>query len=176
MALTFQHVFALTLVACSWGGCAGVKPESQPPPKPTASAPEPSVAASRPRPQLVSTQSIPGTLDPAARNPGLRGADPKWSAYGGYLRRVTEIVQAQWESRLQAGQPSASGTYVGVTFILKSDGRVMRIAKVETSASPAGVAAVVGAITDRSPYEAWSTDMKKVLGEEQELTFYFHYH
>jgi hypothetical protein len=62
-----------------------------------------------------------------------------------------------------------------VKFIINSDGKITRIVNVENHSSEQAARACASAITDRSPYGVWTDDMKAMLGENQEMTFSFHY-
>jgi hypothetical protein len=64
---------------------------------------------------------------------------------------------------------------VVVKFILNSEGKIARIVNVDNHSTDSGAGACVSGITDRAPYGPWTDDMKASLGEEQELTFAFHY-
>ena len=134
----------------------------------------------RPRPQMVKTQNVrPAILaqhEFGTKNIGPVAYDAKWSAYGEYLRRMIDSVQIQWERILVQGTVvPPSGTFVVVKFILNAEGKVSAIAKVDNHSTEQGASAAVSAITDRAPYGVWTDDMRAVLGEQQELTFSFHY-
>ena len=106
----------------------------------------------------------------------LVGYDARWSAYGEYLRRLIDTVQLQWERIIIDRKVLApSGTFVVVKFILNSEGKIARIVNVDNHSTDSGAGACVSGITDRAPYGPWTDDMKASLGEEQELTFAFHY-
>jgi hypothetical protein len=134
----------------------------------------------RQRPMLVSQPRVrPAIL---ADNPvGVKGVGPiaydaKWSNYGAYLQRLIDTVQIQWERILGESRIyPPSGTTVIVKFIIDSDGRIARIVNVDNQSNDQGGRACVSAITDRSPYGAWTDDMKAMLGAQQEMTFSFHY-
>src|SRR5206468_11953785 len=99
-----------------------------------------------------------------------------WSNYGGYLQRLIESVQIQWERIIieQKASPSV-GSRVEVTFILDSEGKITDIVNVESTANETGKRACVSAITDRAPYGPWTDDMRAVLGDRQKMTFTFYY-
>lgn len=134
----------------------------------------------RQRPMLVSQPKVrPAIL---ADNPvGVKGVGPiaydaRWSNYGAYLQRLIDTVQIQWERILSDSRIyPPSGTTVIVKFVIDSDGRIARIVNVDNQSNDQGGRACVSAITDRSPYGAWTDDMKAMLGERQEMTFSFHY-
>jgi hypothetical protein len=96
--------------------------------------------------------------------------------YGEYLDRMQDAVQAGWDNLLNnSGALPPSSTSVVVTFILKSDGTVSQVVKVEGNSSDLGQKYCVSAITDRGSYGKWSDDMIKMMGTEQQMTFTFYY-
>jgi len=137
----------------------------KPMPRPTLDS---SIKRARP---AIFTENKVGT-----RNIGPIGIDARWSNYGQYLQQLIESVQIQWERILiQSRVYPGSGTNVVVKFILNDRGEVARIIGVEGSAGELGKQSCVSAITTRSPYGEWTDDMKRILGESQELTFSFYY-
>lgn len=135
----------------------------------------------QPRPQLVTLpQTRPAILADnkfGTANVGLTGIDAKWSNYGGYLKRMVDTIQIQWERiLLESRVYPPAGTTVSVKFVLDADGRIARILDVQNDSQnePAARACVSG-IKDRAPYGPWTEDMKAMLGTEQEMTFTFLY-
>lgn len=132
----------------------------------------------QPRPRLerrarpaIFTENKIGTA-----NIGPTAVDARWSNYGQYLQQLIETVQIQWDRILiQSRVYPSSGTKVVVKFILNQKGEVARIIGVDGTAGEQGQRACVSAITARSPYGDWTSDMVAVLGEEQEMTFTFYY-
>ena len=134
----------------------------------------------RPRPQIARPQQVrPAILAEnkiGTSNVGVIAHTALMTTYGTYLQRIIETVQIQWERLIieQRANPKVGST-VTVKFVLDSAGRVARIVNVESSGTEAGAKACVSAITDRSPYGLWDQGMKAIMGEQQELTFTFHY-
>ena len=110
------------------------------------------------------------------KNVGALAYDAKWSAYGEYIQRLIDAVQAQWE-RLIIRSPiyPTRGTVVRVTFKINSAGNISEIVKVESPGERTAEYLCISAITERAPYGDWSEDMIAVLGREQEMTFRFFY-
>jgi hypothetical protein len=132
--------------------------------------PRPQLAEHNVRPAIFSDNSI-GTS-----NIGIAGWDARWSNYGEYLQRLIDDVQAEWDNLLHnSGALPPPGTYVAVTFRIKSDGTVSSIVKVEGNAGDLGQKYCVSAITDRGSYGKWTDDMVAMMGSDQELTFTFYY-
>lgn len=111
-----------------------------------------------------------------SKNIGLLAYNAKWSAYGEYLQRLIDAVQVQWERLILRSQfyPTL-GSHVRVVFRLDASGMVSKIVKVDGTGGELAQRLCVSAITERAPYGDWSEDMRTVLGEEQEITFTFHY-
>jgi hypothetical protein len=107
---------------------------------------------------------------------GALAYDAKWSAYGEYIQRLIDAVQAQWE-RLIIRSPiyPTRGTTVRVTFKINSSGNIPEIVKVESPGERTAEYLCISAITERAPYGEWSEDMIAALGREQEMTFRFFY-
>lgn len=102
--------------------------------------------------------------------------DAKWTEYGTYLQPMIESVQKQWERLIVESKVTVKeGSIVTVKFIMNSRGEIARIVNVESTANDKAARACLSAITDRSPYGAWTEGMKAVLGEQQEMTFSFYY-
>lgn len=136
----------------------------------------------RPRPTLPATTTVQARNTPLRDNPfgtsrvGVTAYDAKWSAYGGYLQRLYEIVEIQWHRLMGPGfVPPSSGTHVSVRFRLTASGEITEILSVTGNAKLDLQSVCVGAITDRAPYGLWPPDMIAVLGASQDLTISFYY-
>lgn len=111
-----------------------------------------------------------------SKNIGAVAYNAKWSAYGEYLQRLIDSVQAQWERLiLRSIYYPASGTTVKVTFKLDSTGAVTEIVDIVSQGGELAKRLCVSAIAERAPYGEWTDDMIAVLGKEQEITFTFFY-
>jgi hypothetical protein len=144
-----------------------------------ATASTPQIDPHHPQPRRQLDQNVRPAIfnnSPGTSNIGLAGWDARWSNYGEYLQRLIDDVQAGWDNLLSnSGALPPSGTYVEVTFRLKSDGTVSSIVKVEGNAGDLGQKYCVSAITDRGSYGKWTDDMVAMMGTEQQLTFTFYY-
>ncbi len=134
----------------------------------------------RPRPQITRQKQVrPAILADnkfGTSNIGVNAWDARWSNYGSYLQRMIDTIQIQWERILTESRTyPPPGSMVTVKFVLNSEGRIARIVEVDSQASDSAAQACVSGITDRAPYGAWTDDMIALLGEEQEMTFTFHY-
>jgi hypothetical protein len=126
-----------------------------------------------PRPKL--TQVRPLTL--SGRSPtGIIGVDAHFSEFGDYLQELIDIVQIQWDRILDAGGARPrQGSHVRISFRLNSKGEIAEMIKVDGDAGIYGTNAAVSAIQDKAPYHPWTTEMIRVLGNNQVLTFDFYY-
>ncbi|OIR07298.1 hypothetical protein GALL_105540 [mine drainage metagenome] len=133
-----------------------------------------------PRPHLDQIRTRPAVFQDnkfGTSNIGLAAIDARWSAWGQYLRELTETVQVQWDKLLMDAKTyPAQGSSVSVTFILKSDGTIGNIVNVQSdTAGRQGKDYCVAAITLPAPYDKWSKDMIATLGDQQQMTFVFYY-
>jgi hypothetical protein len=110
-------------------------------------------------------------------NIGAIAFDAKWSNYAQYLQRLIDTVQVQWERILDNTRTfPPTGTKVTVKFRLEATrGAVSEIIDTESNGGSQAESQCRSAITDRSPFGAWTEDMVAILGESQELTFTFYY-
>ncbi|MDO8544596.1 MAG: hypothetical protein Q7S40_29495 [Opitutaceae bacterium] len=145
-------------------------------------ATQPAIDPQRPRPRPTITkqpQVRPAVLAEnrfGTSNIGNIAVDARWSNYGSYLQRMIDTVQIEWERILITRKTyPPSGTTVTVKFVLDSEGRIARIIDVHNQSTESAAAACVSGITERAPYGPWSSDMKAMLGDQQEMTFTFYY-
>ncbi|OHE82210.1 MAG: hypothetical protein A3G75_00450 [Verrucomicrobia bacterium RIFCSPLOWO2_12_FULL_64_8] len=130
-----------------------------------------------PRPRVTPVR--PGILQNrpvGVSNAGHIGVDARFSEFGDYLQELVETVQVQWDTILtQSRFYPHLATHVAVTFRLTAKGEVTEIVKVEGDAGEYGTRACLSAIQARAPYRPWTRQMVAILGEDQVLTFTFHY-
>lgn len=111
-----------------------------------------------------------------SKNIGAVAYNAKWSAYGEYLQRLIDAVQAQWERLiLRSSFYPTAGATVRVVFRIDAKGEIFEVVGVDGSGGELARRLCVSAITERAPYGEWTEDMVAVLGREQELTFTFFY-
>lgn len=135
--------------------------------------------APRPRPQIDLRMSA-GPLRhqaAAASSRGVVAIDSKFSEFGAYQQRMVEAISAQWY--LLAGQSRAVdseyNTHVVLRFVMSDTGNVGSTEVVFTNASAAATLLCINAVESRSPFGPWNSDMKRVLGTSQTITFTFYY-
>lgn len=135
--------------------------------------------APRPRPKLQNVRPAVLANQPlSASNAGVIGVDAKFSEFGDYLQEFIDTVDAQWQKivgDMTTYPPSHSR--VTVRFKLNSQGEIAEILDVSggDTTGRAGTYACLDAIRERAPYRPWTREMVAVLGNEQVITFTFHY-
>ena len=109
-------------------------------------------------------------------NAGLTALDARWSNYGEYLQRLVEAVQTEWDKILEGSRTYPPSGLVSIKFRLDSKGRSAAILDHSTQGTDEhGADACMAALTNPSPYGAWTPDMIALLGEAQDMTFTFYY-
>lgn len=124
------------------------------------------------RPGIIAENKV-GTA-----NIGPVAYDAKWSNYGQYLQKMIEAIQIRWEDFIRVSRHyPQSGTSVTVTFVMNSEGKIVRLRTVDGNAGDLASNWCVTAINPNEgfSYGVWTDDMIAVLGPNQELTFTFFY-
>lgn len=136
----------------------------------------------------------PRTIEEAKRllNPSLAGdamkqdggvkkraaiaLDVKGTPFGRYDEAFIRAVQNRWYDLIDERRPAGSGKVV-VAFRLNSDGRITHARIEETNVDLIMSHICQKAIEDPSPYEAWPSDMRRMVGATyRELRFSFIYY
>jgi hypothetical protein len=108
-------------------------------------------------------------------NIGVLGRDARWSEFGDYMAELIAIVDAEWQAiTYEYRGHIPAGSRVKIEFVLNSDGEI-KVVSVEETAGRVAVGQCQAAIINRMPYRKWSRQMIAVLGDEQRITFGFHY-
>jgi hypothetical protein len=132
--------------------------------------------APQPRPRLPQALPSPVRQQIAGVNRvGAIGVDARFSQFGEYMERLREAVQMRWETVLSGRAVPMERSFVALRFTLTREGDVRDLHIVDTNAHVLGIWACQSAISDPAPYGLWTEEMVKVLGEEQVITFTFHY-
>lgn len=155
-------------------------------PQPTAEAVETPTAqpvvdpgAPRPRPVLqprISAGPLRHQAAAASRR-GVVAIDSKFSEFGAYQQRMVEAISAQWYllARQSRAIDSEYGTQVVLRFKMSDQGIVSDTEVRFTNASAAATLLCINAVESRSPFGLWNSQMQRVLGKEQTITFTFYY-
>ncbi|MFA5058065.1 MAG: hypothetical protein WC485_08125 [Opitutaceae bacterium] len=129
-----------------------------------------------PRPRL--TQVRPGILQErptGVSNAGVIGVDAHFSQFGDYLQELIDIVQIKWDGILSASSVTPARSHVTISFRITAKGEIAEILKVDGDAGEYGTNAALSAIREPAPYRPWTKEMVAVLGDDQVITFDFHY-
>lgn len=133
----------------------------------------------RPRPR-VEQPTIPGPLRKTyggASRLGQTAISARFSEYGAYLDRLFESIYYQWKLLLTNYKFLAEdyNTVVEVLFTLDKEGHINNIKVVRTNASDLATFICKDSICSLAPFDTWTDQMVKTLGEEQELGIVFHF-
>ena len=136
------------------------------------------VGVPMPRPTLSAISSPLKQSDQRAGSTGLEAEDARFSQFGVYFQRMSEVISMQWH--LLCSQMSASlyetRSVVVVQFYLNSEGGVDDLAVQFTSAGETATVLVKDAILSCAPFGMWDEEMLARLGENsQKFTMEFHY-
>lgn len=158
---------------------ASAMPPAQPLPQGTEATPAIDPDAPRPRPTIEPRLSA-GPLRHqaiAANTRGMIAIDSRFSEFGAYQQRMVEAISAQWYmlARQSRAIDSEYGTQVVLEFTMDDQGIVSDNRVRFTNASAAATLLCINAVESRSPFGAWTSDMKRVLGDKQTVTFTFYY-
>lgn len=146
--------------------------------------PEPTeVNAPRPKPRprpRVEQSTIPGPLRKTyggTSRLGQTAISTRFTEYGAYLDRLFESIYYQWNLLLANYKFLAEdyNTLVEVRFTLNKEGHVNNITVAQTTASELATLICKDSICSLAPFENWTDEMIKSLGEKQELGIVFHF-
>ena len=108
----------------------------------------------------------------------IEGLDMRQSPFGRYDEAFIKAVLNRWDDLIDERRFAASvAGDVVVKFVLHDDGRITA-GRIESSSVDIIMTHLCQkAIEDPAPYDAWPTDMRRLIGGTQrELTFTFHYY
>ncbi|MGH8017319.1 MAG: hypothetical protein ACREIA_03375 [Opitutaceae bacterium] len=129
-----------------------------------------------PRPRLP--RALPGPVrrqEAGVSQTGAIAVDAKFSEYGQYLERMIEAVSQRWTALCSSRAYRESSTHVVIEFKVTREGLIKDIATIENTSEALGVLLAQSAIEQGQPYGPWPQEMIDVLGENQTVTFSFHY-
>ncbi len=132
----------------------------------------------RPRPRLP--RVAPGPRQnraPGVSRTGTISVDAKFSEFGEYMERLIETVSVRWNSLADNGAVYEKRSKVVIRFVLTKDGYVEETELMDGSTAKAiGIYMCQTAIKDGAPYGPWTQEMVDVFGDDEEITFSFHYY
>ena len=173
------------------------KQAAQPEPATPAEPPgEMTLAKPQPKPQKNKTQEKPRTLKEALAQSNLRPSmalqqeggvrrqslvpslDAKATPFGEYDRRFIDAVTDRWYSLLDSQKfaQDRSGK-VTLRFRLNYDGSITDMTVLQNTVGDLLAYVCRNAVTDPAPFEAWPSDMRRMIGANfREITFTFYYY
>lgn len=164
----------------------GVEKALEPVPNVTPNAATPPLVAAsnfdglpspKPRPKLPRVASGPvrdSRLGVTAI--GQVAVDAKGSKFGEYMERLVEAVSLNWDDLVQRSSSVERKSVVKIRFMLRRDGVVTDIEILDgTTARAIGIYMCREAIQRGVPFGPWPTGLVDIFGEEEDVTFTFHY-
>jgi hypothetical protein len=104
--------------------------------------------------------------------------DAKATPFGEYDRKFIDAVTARWYDLLDSQKfaQDRSGK-VTLRFHLNYDGTISEVAVLQNTVGDLLGYVCQQAVTDPAPFEAWPSDMRRMVGENfREITFTFYYY
>jgi outer membrane biosynthesis protein TonB len=104
--------------------------------------------------------------------------DAKLTPFGDYDKKFIEAVTQRWYDLLDSQQFALDRRgRVAVRFHLNYDGSVSDVEVLESTVGELLSYVCQKAVTDPSPFEAWPSDMRRMVGENyREIVFTFYYY
>lgn len=131
----------------------------------------------RTRPRLA-PELLSGPLMRSEGSASRRGSiaiDATFSEFGEYEQQFYAAIQTGWYQEIEFFQPIDTASRVQVRLTIHSDGKVTDVKAVHTTASELATFICENAITKRSPFRPWTSEMVKVFGDQRTLNILFHY-
>ena len=132
----------------------------------------------RPRPRLPKV--VPGPVRnyaPGVSRTGRIAVDAKFSEFGDYMERLIEAVSARWSSLANEATVDERRTKAVIKFVLDKNGYVRDMENMPgTTSKFLGIYMARTAVEDGAPYGPWTPEMVEVFGDDEEVTFAFHYY
>lgn len=132
----------------------------------------------RPRPRLPKVAPGPTyNRVPGVSRTGRISVNAKFSEFGEYMERLIETVSVRWNALAEDGAAKESRSKVVLRFTLTKDGYVSDLDTIEgTTAKVIGIYMSRTAVEKGAPYGPWTPEMVEVFGDDEEITFAFHYY
>jgi len=131
----------------------------------------------RKRPTL-SPDLVYGPLMRSKGSVGRRGTlaiDATFSQFGEYEQQFYAAVQAGWYQEIDFYQPVDTSAHVIVQFRIRSDGIVDKVRILSSEAGEVATWICQLALTKRSPFRPWTSEMVQVFGKERTMRIIFSY-
>ncbi|EDY81106.1 hypothetical protein VDG1235_723 [Verrucomicrobiia bacterium DG1235] len=108
---------------------------------------------------------------------GQLSVDAKASKFGEYMERLIETVKLNWDDLVQRSSSVERKSVVKIRFMLNKDGIVTDIEILEgTTAKVFGIHMCRLAIERGVPFGPWPEGLVDMFGDEEDVTFNFHYY
>lgn len=143
-----------------------------------ASVADDGIPSPRARPQLPRLPSVPRRDSKlGVSSVGKLAVDAKASKFGEYMERLIETVKLNWDHAVHRSSSVERKSVVKIRFILTSEGLVSDIEILEGTTSRAiGIYMCRQAIERSVPFGPWPDGLVEMFGEEEDVTFSFHYY
>ncbi len=161
------------------GDLAMAKPEPKPAKDP-ADAPRPRRPTVRELLAQEQAKAMPGEMmkqdGGVPRHLEIASLDAKATPWGAYDWALVAAIQQRWYSLLdQRGYASDGRGKVVLHFILHHDGRISDVSVAEKTVNEVLGLICEKAVLDPAPYQAWPTEMRKMMGETRNIQITFYY-
>lgn len=136
------------------------------------------IPSPRPRPTLPRLPSGPVRDSRlGVSNIGQVAVDAKASKFGEYMERLIETVKLNWDDLVQRSSAEERKSMVKLRFILTRDGLVEDVEILEgTTSRVIGRHMCIEAVKRGAPYGPWPEGLVEIFGNEEDITFTFHYY
>lgn len=111
----------------------------------------------------------------SAERSGAIAIDSTFSQFGEYERQFYATVQAGWYQEIDFFQPIDTSARVIVQFRIRSDGTIDEVTVLNSTASELATWICQLALTKRSPFRPWTSEMVEVFGQERVIEISFSY-
>ncbi|MFP4540058.1 MAG: hypothetical protein ACLFR7_00385 [Opitutales bacterium] len=148
--------------------------------RPERPAVDPSQRQPRPnRPQVALDNSFGPRRDAAAgvNRIGNVSWNTRYSEFGEYWKRVTEVIERRWNSLVMNSYRSLtfSGDRVVFEFVIARDGSIKEIHVIQSGVGRFEETLARDAIESTAPYFPWTPEMIATMGEETDFSLGFIY-
>ena len=93
------------------------------------------------------------------------------------MERLIEAVSARWNSLANEATVDERRTKAVIKFVLDKNGYVRDMENMPgTTSKFLGIYMARTAVEDGAPYGPWTPEMVEVFGDDEEVTFAFHYY
>ena len=147
---------------------------------PEQQAAQPSQQEPRPDRPRVALDNSRGPIRSSALGVGRIGRvawNSRYSEFGEYWYRVTEVIERQWNNLVTNSLKSLTfdGSLVRFEITIRRDGSISDVRVLESNVSRQKELLALDAIESRAPFPVWTPDMIATMGESTTLSYGFIY-